>query len=58
MNVQNIFYGVGVLFILLAVLYFAFTFLRAMDDNVKLIVLIISVLVSFVVAELLRGSGH
>jgi len=58
MNIQNIFYGVGALFIIVAVLYFAFTFLKELGDSVKLIILIISVLVFFIIGELLRGGGH
>lgn len=58
MHVQNIFYGIGTLFVIVAVIYFAFTFLRDLSDGVKLVLLIVSVFGSFLIAELLRMGGH
>jgi len=45
------------LFIVVAVLYFTFQFIRDLAPTVKFVILVVSVLVSFIVAELLRGSN-
>ncbi len=58
MEVQNIFYGVGALFIIASVIYFSFEFLRGLDQNIKFFLLVVAVIVSFVVAELLRMGDH
>jgi len=56
MSVQNIFYGVGIIFIFLSVWYFAKEFIAQLPNEIKLLLLICSVVVSFIVAELFRGA--
>lgn len=58
MNVQNIFYGIGALFIIVAVIYFSFNFLKDLPGNIKFLLLLFSVVISFIIAELLRGGGN
>lgn len=58
MNVQNYFYGIGALFIIVAVIYFSFTFLKDLPDAVKLVLLIVSVIGTFIIGEFLRMGGH
>ncbi len=58
MNVQNYFYGIGALFIIVTVIYFSFTFLKDLPDTIKLVLLIFSVIGSFIIGELLRMGGH
>jgi len=56
MKVQNIFYSVGVIFILATVIYFTREFLVNLPDPIKLVLLVISVIVSFIMAEFLREA--
>lgn len=56
MKVQYVFYIVGVIFIFASVIYFAREFIADLPDSIKLTLLIVSVLVSFFAAEMLRGS--
>ena len=56
MKIQYIFYIVGVLFIFASVWYFTRTFIQELPDPIKLVLLIVAVIVSFVVAEILRGA--
>lgn len=56
MKVHHIFYVVGVLFIFASVWYFAREFIANLPPMVKTILLIISVVLSFVLAEVFRGS--
>ena len=58
MQVQNIFYGIGALFIIVSVLYFSFEFLQNLPQQIKFILLAVSVIITFFVAELLRGADH
>ena len=58
MQVQNIFYGIGALFVIVSVLYFALTFLKDLPQNIKFMLLVVSVIITFFVAELLRSSHH
>jgi len=56
MKVQYIFYTIGVLFLIATVLYFTWEFIAELPDPIKLVLLIISIVVSFIVAEFLRGG--
>ena len=56
MKIQHIFYTVGVFFIFASVWYFAREFINDLPDPIKLGILIVSVIVTFIIAELLRGS--
>tara|TARA_Y100000310_G_scaffold341480_1_gene440752 strand:- start:5211 stop:5387 length:177 start_codon:yes stop_codon:yes gene_type:complete len=56
MKIQNIFYIVGIFFILASVWYFTHEFIRDLPDSIKLFLLIVGVIIAFVVAEFLRGS--
>lgn len=58
MQVQNIFYGIGALFVIVSVLYFSFEFLQNLPQTVKFVLLAVSVIITFFVAELLRGADH
>jgi hypothetical protein len=53
-KIQNIFYTFGVIFIFAAVWYFAKEFINSLPNPIKLILLITSVVIAFVIAELLR----
>jgi len=54
MAIQNIFYGLGVLFIFLAIAYFVKEYIPEIPNEIKLILLISSVVVAFIIAEFLR----
>lgn len=56
MKIQYIFYTVGVLFIFASVGYFTREFISELPDPIKLILLIVSVVVTFIIAEFLRGA--
>ena len=56
MKIQYIFYTVGVIFIIATVIYFTKEFIVNLPDPIKLVLLIISVVVSFIVAEFLREA--
>lgn len=56
MKVQNVFYMVGVLFLIVAVIYFISVFIQDLPREIKALLLCVSVVVAFVVAELLRGG--
>lgn len=56
MKMHYLFYVVGVIFIFASVWYFTREFIRDLPNMIKLILLIISVVVSFVVAEFMRGA--
>jgi len=56
MKIQNIFYTFGVLFIFASVWYFARTFIDELPDTIKLILLVVSIIVTFTIAEMLRGA--
>jgi len=56
MKLHYIFYIVGIIFIFASVIYFAREFINELPDAIKLIILIASVIITFVVAELLRGN--
>jgi hypothetical protein len=58
MQVQNIFYGIGALFVIVSVLYFSFEFLQNLPQTIKFVLLLVSVIITFFVAELLRGSDY
>ncbi len=55
MKIQHIFYFVGVLFIFASVWYFAREFIADLPNAIKLTLLIITVVISFIIAELLRS---
>ena len=57
MKLQYLFYIVGVIFIFFAVWYFAREYIKALPDMIKLILLIVSTIVSFVIAEFMRGGS-
>lgn len=57
MKIQYIFYVIGVIFIFASVWYFAKEFIDQLTNILKLVILIISVLVAFIIAELLRGGN-
>ncbi len=54
MKIQTIFYVIGVLFIFGSVWYFASEFIDKLPNPIKLLLLVVAVIVTFVVAELLR----
>jgi ABC-type multidrug transport system permease subunit len=56
MKIQNIFYTIGVVFIICAVVYFVFQFIKDLPDMLRLFILIVSVIVSFILAEMLRSK--
>jgi len=54
MKIQNIFYTFGVIFIFAAVWYFAKEFIASLPNAIKTMLLITSIIVTFVIAEVLR----
>jgi len=56
MKLQYIFYILGVLFIFGAVWYFAREFIKDLPDILKLIILAVAIIISFFIAEILRGK--
>ena len=56
MKVQYLFYIVGVIFVFAAVWYFAHEYIAQFPRIIKLILLIVAIVVSYVVAEFMRGS--
>jgi len=54
MRVQSVFFTLGAIFILFAVVYFTKEFLRDLPNTVKLVMLIVSLIVAFIIAEILR----
>lgn len=57
MKVQYIFYITGIVFIFASVWYFTREFIVELPDSIKLLLLVVSVIVSFIIAEFLRGSN-
>lgn len=56
MKIQHIFYTVGVIFIFASIVYFAREFIVELPDPLKLILLIFSVVLTFIIAEIFRGK--
>ena len=56
MKMQSVFYFVGVIFIFISVWYFAREYISQFSNGVKMILLVVSVVVSFVIAEFMRGA--
>ena len=56
MKMQYLFYIVGVIFIFASVWYFAREYIAQFSNGVKLILLIVSVVVSYVIAEFMREA--
>lgn len=56
MKVQHIFYVIGVLFIFASVWYFSREFIRDLPDSIKIFLLVIGIILSFIIAEFLRGA--
>ena len=56
MKVQYLFYIVGVIFVFVAVWYFAHEYIAQFPRIIKLILLVVAIVVSYVVAEFMRGS--
>jgi|TARA_Y100000310_G_scaffold181551_1_gene181511 membrane-bound ClpP family serine protease len=57
MKIQYIFYIVGVLFIFASVWYFAREFISDLPDIIKMTLLSFSIIISFIIAEFLRGGN-
>jgi hypothetical protein len=56
MRVDRIFYTVGVIFIISAVIYFTREFIVDLPDIIKLILLIVATIIAFMTAEFFRGK--
>jgi len=56
MKVQSIFYLVGVVFIFASVWYFAREYIAQFPNSIKLILLVVSTIVIFIIAEFMRGA--
>lgn len=57
MKIQYAFYIVGVIFIFASVIYFTKEFIKDLPDPLKLVLLIISMIASFIIAEFARGGN-
>lgn len=58
MKIQSIFYLVGVIFIFASVWYFAREYIAQFPRIVKLILLIVSTIIIFIIAEFMRGADN
>lgn len=56
MKVHHIFYVVGVIFIFSSVWYFTRQFIAELPDIVKLVLLGVSIIFTFVLSEIFRGK--
>lgn len=56
MKIQYLFYIVGVIFIFISVWYFAREYIAQFPRIIKLVLLLVSIVVTYVAAELMRGS--
>ena len=56
MKIQSIFYIIGVIFIFAAVWYFAKEYIAQFPNSIKLILLIVATIVTFIIAEFMRGA--
>ena len=56
MKIQYLFYIVGIIFVFVAVWYFAREYIAQFPRIIKLILLIVAIVVSYVIAEFMRGS--
>ena len=56
MKIQYLFYIVGVIFVFAAVWYFAHEYIAQFPNIIKLILLIVAIVISYVIAEFMRGS--
>ena len=56
MRMQYLFYIIGVIFIFGSVWYFARSYIEDLPRIIKLVLLILSIIVAFVVAEIMRGK--
>ena len=56
MKMQYIFYIIGVIFIFISTIYFAKEFIVNLPNEIKLILLVLSVIITFVLAEFFRGA--
>ena len=56
MKMQYVFYVVGVIFIFISVWYFAREYIAQFSNNIKMILLVVSIVVSFVIAEFMREA--
>ena len=56
MKIQYLFYVVGVIFVFAAVWYFAHEYIAQFPRIIKLILLVVSVVVAYVIAEFMRGG--
>ena len=54
MKIQYIFYIVGIIFLFSSVWYFTREFIDELPNPIKLMLLIFSIILSFIVAEFLR----
>ena len=57
MNIQNLFYALGTLFILIAVLYFTWAYLVNLSEEVKVVILFCLVVIFFSVGRFLQERG-
>jgi hypothetical protein len=56
MKIQYIFYIVGVIFIFASVWWFAKEFIKELPDEIKIVILVISVIITFIIGEFLREA--
>ncbi len=56
MKIQYLFYIVGMIFVFVTVWYFAYEWIKDFDKIIKLILLVVAIVISYVVAEFMRGS--
>ncbi|MFW5705141.1 MAG: hypothetical protein ACOCXG_04845 [Nanoarchaeota archaeon] len=54
MELQNIFYGIGIFFLIVTIAYFVFTYLEDIPSQTKAILSFILAVILFIVADYLR----
>jgi uncharacterized membrane protein len=58
MKLQTAFYIAGIIFLFFAVWYFAKEYLKQIPDSIKVIILILLIIASFVAGEILRERSR
>jgi len=56
MNLQYLFYVLGIIFLFATVSYFSFNFLFDLPDGIKTIILVLTIIIFFVLGEVMEDK--
>jgi len=56
MNLQYLFYVLGIIFLFATVSYFAYNYLFSLSDGIKTIILVLLIIVFFVLGEVMEDA--